>query len=253
MGTVAIAGLALMACGQAGLDTATRNTAPSPVTTPTTPDIADAKKAEGGNTSLKASNDFPELSDFTTEGKPTKTIETPWGPREIYDPVQDPQVIANFKLIHQLSERPIREDYLLALDEKDILYKAVEVVLAARHNFRRKLMDESLVDGQNICQVFKESSCRTYENLCFTDGTCKLVTEVKFGFTVIPRHQSNENHPVYDLLPATTQQNIKICETNYSESTVSTDYKIIGDLSPESFEDQLNWFFAYSCQSKPKK
>ena len=26
---------------------------------------------------------------FTTEGKPTKTIETPWGPKEIYDPSQD--------------------------------------------------------------------------------------------------------------------------------------------------------------------
>jgi len=31
----------------------------------------------------------PPASEFTTEGKPTKTIETPWGTREIYDPRQD--------------------------------------------------------------------------------------------------------------------------------------------------------------------
>lgn len=30
-----------------------------------------------------------EPDSFTTKGKPTKTIETPWGPREIYDPAQD--------------------------------------------------------------------------------------------------------------------------------------------------------------------
>jgi len=30
--------------------------------------------------------------DFTTEGKPTKTIETPWGPREVYDIKKDPNV-----------------------------------------------------------------------------------------------------------------------------------------------------------------
>ena len=36
---------------------------------------------------------------FTTEGKPTKTIETPWGQKEIYDPTQDEQVKAAFKKI----------------------------------------------------------------------------------------------------------------------------------------------------------
>ena len=34
---------------------------------------------------------------FITEGKPTKTIETPWGPREIYDPAQDEKFRAIFK------------------------------------------------------------------------------------------------------------------------------------------------------------
>ena len=56
----------------------------------------DTRQADGADTPL----DFPELSDFTTEGKPTKTIETPWGPREVYDPTQDEEVVTAFKKIY---------------------------------------------------------------------------------------------------------------------------------------------------------
>ena len=38
------------------------------------------------------------LENFTTIGKPTQTVETPLGPKEIYDPVQDKDVRAAFKL-----------------------------------------------------------------------------------------------------------------------------------------------------------
>ena len=40
----------------------------------------------------KQSSEQGEVSEFTTKGKPTKIIETPWGPREVYDPLQDPQI-----------------------------------------------------------------------------------------------------------------------------------------------------------------
>lgn len=46
----------------------------------------------------------PDHTEFTTEGKPTKTIETPWGPREIYDPTQDEEVRAAFKRIYDKDE-----------------------------------------------------------------------------------------------------------------------------------------------------
>ena len=44
----------------------------------------------------KAVSPDPTAEDFTTVGKPTKTIETPWGAREIYDPVQDEEVAKIF-------------------------------------------------------------------------------------------------------------------------------------------------------------
>lgn len=39
-----------------------------------------------------------DVPEFTTEGKPTKTIETPWGPREVFDPTQVPEVREFFAL-----------------------------------------------------------------------------------------------------------------------------------------------------------
>ena len=43
---------------------------------------------------------IPSLEEFTTVGKPTKTIETPNGPVEIYDPAQDPEVRAAFNVVY---------------------------------------------------------------------------------------------------------------------------------------------------------
>ena len=45
-----------------------------------------------------------EIQSFTTEGKPTKTIETPWGPREVYDPMQDSEVKQAFRQIMKIKQ-----------------------------------------------------------------------------------------------------------------------------------------------------
>ena len=47
---------------------------------------------------LEVENEAAEVSvaTFTTLGKPTKIVDTPWGPKEIYDPTQDPDVFKTF-------------------------------------------------------------------------------------------------------------------------------------------------------------
>lgn len=45
-----------------------------------------------------------QLSKFTTVGKPTMTIETPWGPRDIYDPSQDDAVLEAIKDVYNSDE-----------------------------------------------------------------------------------------------------------------------------------------------------
>ena len=38
------------------------------------------------------------VENFTTQGKPTKTVQTPWGDKHVYDPTQDPEIIEAFEL-----------------------------------------------------------------------------------------------------------------------------------------------------------
>lgn len=41
------------------------------------------------------------VENFTTAGKPTKTVQTPWGDKQVYDPTQDPEVIAAFEYVYR--------------------------------------------------------------------------------------------------------------------------------------------------------
>ena len=63
-------------------------------TQPTT----EASNSSPQDSTSDGSIDFDEsLGKFTVAGKPTKTIDTPWGPREVYDPTQDPKLREDFK------------------------------------------------------------------------------------------------------------------------------------------------------------
>ena len=56
---------------------------------------------DGAAADVAAVKSAASVDSFTTVGKPTKTIETPWGPREVYDPAQDEDVRAAFFNIYE--------------------------------------------------------------------------------------------------------------------------------------------------------
>ena len=51
--------------------------------------------------SSPAPDTAPSIENFTTEGKPTKTVQTPWGDKQVYDPTQDTEVIAAFEYVYK--------------------------------------------------------------------------------------------------------------------------------------------------------
>lgn len=63
-------------------------------------DTTDANDASTKPTEQTTKTTIPSLENFTTIGKPTKTIQTPNGPVEIYDPTQDQEVRAAFHVIY---------------------------------------------------------------------------------------------------------------------------------------------------------
>jgi len=45
------------------------------------------------------------VENFTTQGKPTKTVQTPWGDKQVYDPTQDPEIIEAFEYVKQTHQQ----------------------------------------------------------------------------------------------------------------------------------------------------
>jgi len=65
---------------------------------------------------------------FTTDGKSTKTVETPWGDKQVYDPTQDPEVIAAFEYVKKLHLRDGPEKSKAILAEHEQLFSKVRKI-----------------------------------------------------------------------------------------------------------------------------
>lgn len=87
------------------------------------------------------------VDSFTTVGKPTKTIETVRGPREIYDPLQDRAVFEAFERIYKRSFAQTNNAETIQASEDD--YIILNRALAARR---------ATLQGGG-CGTIKESQC----------------------------------------------------------------------------------------------
>lgn len=76
--------------------------------------ISTQGKTETSSHVNKVSDDVPTLNlleTFTTEGKPTKVIETPKGLKDIYDPTIDQDVVSAFKRVKNKKYKKIKDLY----------------------------------------------------------------------------------------------------------------------------------------------
>ena len=117
------------------------------------------RQADGADIPLN----LPELYDFTIEGKPTKTIETPWGPREVYDALQDEEL----RVIFDAYIRAVQTD---APDKQtDKLFAAVvSAELANNHDFSRIGCNRVL---DNLCVVGRAKASYADCSAHFTMGS----------------------------------------------------------------------------------
>lgn len=84
--------LGLAACNPdlTQVDTASSKSTASKVTVSEDTTVSN-ETIDQSDASSSSNTNTPRSSEFTTDGKPTKTIETPWGTREVYDPSQIPK------------------------------------------------------------------------------------------------------------------------------------------------------------------
>ena len=63
--------------------------------------VSNTEEALQRSVELPSSSEFPE---FTTKGKPTKTVETPWGSKEVYDIKKDPDIKHALEIVYKRND-----------------------------------------------------------------------------------------------------------------------------------------------------
>jgi len=89
---------------------------------------------------IEASAEKP--AEFSSEGKPTKTIETPWGPREVFDPKYHPGVKEYYKYlrgIHGMNRTNAQNLKLQKLYEPVREAQKIQALDYARHQCMKQL------------------------------------------------------------------------------------------------------------------
>jgi len=132
---------------------------------------------------------------FKTEGKSTKVIETPSGPREIYDPLQDDEVRAAFKWLYEQNNSKFTVYY--TEDERKYDYLP-----------RKYRAPSQLLKSAMFAQVYayQALSCRRVEtsdcNTSFSDYKCERGQSCKYStITIGPgmRRCLVENRRAYNI------------------------------------------------------
>ena len=174
-------GATILATVSVGCAASTGNTSPENKTPPESTSIATAQNSLDGvadktlNQSQQSvaveaksiaqsesSSEFDPES-FTTEGKPTKTIETPWGPREVYDPAQDEEILKAIEDIYQRGDVFFGDVHRVPLDRpvKADKLKSVRLIRHAR-------IIQSLDMSRAGCRIIYSVPCQAWTTTVFT-------------------------------------------------------------------------------------
>ena len=125
---------------------------------------------ETGETNDRTEDFKTLLENYTPDGKPTRTIETPWGPREIYDPLQDEVVKSAFKWGYNQNDPTFRPTYT-----RDPKYSHQYYIL-------KSAMFAQVYAYQNLsCKFVETSDCNT----SFSDYKCERGQSCKYSTITI--------------------------------------------------------------------
>ena len=145
---------------------------------------------------------------FTTAGKPTKTIETPWGPKEIYDPVQDNEIIQAYSKIKKQNYNSIKELYADG-SSYDYANHDVELLFLAREIHHLDVMRSGckrLISYE--CGTSRNGDVRLLKNSCDVSSVLGHPRSACEGDFYSQKIQSRANGCALDLSDKVLQPNI---------------------------------------------
>jgi len=212
------------------------------------------------------SSEQGDVPEFTTEGKPTKTIETPWGPREVYDPTQDVEIKSIFKKWYE-------ENQYSAKEYKEHNQADYEIINTAREINRLDMkrlgcLDVDTNDGESVAVATKHGRNNTFD---YFKGSCGV--DHNFGSLNLTQcEKSKQLHIKTKIKPGTIfGAGVGVRDFNtpggnpisprYAESkrrwfSPAWTYRVIGSKGLSAFDQTLDRIMLRKCflwrEVKPK-
>ena len=109
---------------------------------------------ESANNTTSDNRPTVTAENFTTQGKPTKTVQTPWGDKQVYDPTQDPEIIEAFEYVKNIHQQYGPNAKYDELKRYDILFSQIRNI-------------QYLDMGRLGCQKIDRPTCG-YSNIDFS-------------------------------------------------------------------------------------
>lgn len=150
-----------------------------------------------------------DVESFTTQGKPTKTIQTPWGDKQVYDPIQDAEVIAAYEYVERIHKR-------YGPDKKYNELKTYEVLF---NNIRRIQYYDKARLG---CQFIKQPGCGSILGEVFTENNISEQCQVlDFGKSTLNACEERNSKKEEDFtISLSTSPNCRVDFENIGQSVL---------------------------------
>lgn len=186
---------------------------------------------------------------FTTVGKPTKTIETPWGPREVYDPAQDEEVSLAFKRLYskgnEVADAKTSDDAILIYSARD---KKIRSYLRAGCSrvFSKECgvvwaLDQAKLDQ---CRSAGQSNCRESASKRIGQAPCS---------TYIPwSDQASDKSKLIDVGEiGFASQSVVISPqafVPFIDPMLLSEKSAFSDFANVEQQELMGWYFKLQCQ-----
>jgi len=184
--------------------------------------------ASGGATTAKLT-EHATPAEFTTIGKPTKTIKTPNGPVEVYDPSQDSEVRAAFKKLYNK-----RAKYFSRHPKLRLCFSHMDGWENRKffHNKKNKKLAEILA---------KAERAQTYD---YMRAQCKGLSDYQYPDWRINRFTSS--CPVYDWGSSelsVCEKQVRFRRSKYDDVPISRATCMIDRANKSPQDEDYRWFF----------
>ena len=191
---------------------------------------------ESANNTTSDNRPTVTAENFTTQGKPTKTIQTPWGDKQLYDPTQDPEIIEAFEYVKNIHKQYGPNEKYDELKRYDILFSQIRNI-------------QYLDMGRLGCQDIRRPNCNDIFDNFSKNSIPQNCLKPSFGSPILDTCEVDHTTLISEyedhLLPLSEANEVSVCSSAVF-GTIGSNLR--GELLG-SIEESASEYFQLSCNS----